>query len=76
EMEVRDLLTEYDFPGDDTPIVRGSALMALEDPKSEWGDKIVELFEQIDAYIPAPDRDTDKQILLSVVDDFSITGRG
>ncbi|MBH7727552.1 elongation factor Tu [Clostridioides difficile] len=76
EMEVRDLLTEYDFPGDDTPIVRGSALMALEDPKSEWGDKIVELFEQIDEYIPAPERDTDKPFLMPVEDVFSITGRG
>ena len=76
EMEVRDLLTEYDFPGDDTPIVRGSALMALEDPKSEWGDKIVELFEQIDEYIPAPERDTDKPFLMPVEDVFTITGRG
>ncbi len=56
EMEVRDLLTEYDFPGDDTPIVKGSALMALEDTSSAWGDRIIELFEQIDEYIPAPEK--------------------
>ena len=60
EMEIRELLDEYEFPGDDTPIVRGSALKALEDPTSEWGDKIVELFEIIDEYIPAPERDVDK----------------
>jgi len=76
EMEVRDLLTEYDFPGDDTPIVKGSALMALEDPDSEWGDKIVDLFEQIDEYIPSPERDIDKDFLMPVEDVFSITGRG
>jgi len=76
EMEVRDLLSEYEFPGDDTPIVRGSALKALEDPASEWGDKIVELFEQIDAYIPEPERDVDKPFLMPVEDVFSITGRG
>ncbi|MBN8049552.1 MAG: elongation factor Tu, partial [Paraclostridium dentum] len=76
EMEVRDLLNEYEFPGDDTPIVRGSALMALQDSSSEWGDKIVELFEQIDEYIPAPERDVDKDFLMPVEDVFSITGRG
>ena len=76
EMEVRDLLDKYEFPGDDTPIVRGSALMALQDPTSEWGDKIVELFEQIDEYIPAPERDVDKDFLMPVEDVFSITGRG
>ena len=76
EMEVRDLLNEYEFPGDDTPIIRGSALMALENPASEWGDKIVELFEQIDAYIPEPERDVDKNFLMPVEDVFSITGRG
>ena len=76
EMEVRELLNEYDFPGDDTPIVRGSALKALEDPTSEWGDKIVELFEQIDEYIPAPERDVDKPFLMPIEDVFSITGRG
>ena len=76
EMEVRDLLNEYEFPGDDTPIVRGSALKALEDPSSEWGDKIVELFEIIDKYIPEPQRDTDKPFLMPVEDVFTITGRG
>ena len=76
EMEIRELLDEYEFPGDDTPIIRGSALKALEDPSSEWGDKIVELFEQIDEYIPAPERDVDKPFLMPVEDVFSITGRG
>ncbi|WIF95595.1 elongation factor Tu [Caminicella sporogenes] len=76
EMEVRELLNEYDFPGDDTPIIRGSALKALEDPNSEWGDKILELFEAIDSYIPEPERDTDKPFLMPVEDVFSITGRG
>ncbi|MBR3146928.1 MAG: elongation factor Tu [Eubacterium sp.] len=76
EMEVRDLLSEYDFPGDDTPIVRGSALKALEDPSSEWGDKVVELMEIVDSYIPEPERDNDKPFLMPVEDIFSITGRG
>ena len=76
EMEIRELLDEYEFPGDDTPIIRGSALKALEDPSSEWGDKIVELFEAIDEYIPAPERDIDKPFLMPVEDVFSITGRG
>ena len=76
EMEVRDLLNEYEFPGDDTPIIRGSALQALNDPSGPWGDKIVELFEQIDAYIPQPQRATDKTFLMPVEDVFSITGRG
>ncbi len=76
EMEVRDLLSEYDFPGDDTPIVRGSALKALEDPSSEWGDKVVELMEIVDSYIPEPQRDNDKPFLMPVEDIFSITGRG
>ena len=76
EMEIRELLDEYEFPGDDTPIVRGSALKALEDPTSEWGDKIVELFEIIDEYIPAPERDVDKPFLMPIEDVFSITGRG
>ena len=76
EMEVRELLDEYDFPGDDTPIVAGSALKALEDPHSEWGDRIVELFEHIDTYIPDPERDVDKPFLMPVEDVFSITGRG
>jgi len=76
EMEVRELLDEYDFPGDDTPIIRGSALLALEDTSSEWGDKIVELFEIIDEYVPEPERATDKPFLMPVEDVFSITGRG
>ena len=76
EMEVRELLNEYDFPGDDTPIIRGSALKALEDPNSEWGDRIIELFEQIDAYIPEPERAVDKPFLMPVEDVFSISGRG
>ena len=76
EMEVRDLLSEYGFPGDDTPIIRGSALKALEDPNSEWGDKVLELIEQCDQYIPEPVRDTDKPFLMPVEDVFSITGRG
>ena len=76
EMEVRDLLNEYEFPGDDTPIVRGSALKALEDPNSKWGDAIVELFEQIDSYIPEPERETDKPFLMPIEDIFSISGRG
>ena len=76
EMEIRELLDEYEFPGDDTPIIRGSALKALEDPSSVWGDKIVELFEIIDEYIPAPERDVDKPFLMPIEDVFSITGRG
>ena len=76
EMEVRELLDQYDFPGDDTPIVVGSALKALEDPQSEWGDKILELMEEVDNYIPEPERDTDKPFLMPVEDVFSITGRG
>jgi len=76
EMEVRELLDEYDFPGDDTPIIVGSALKALEDPDSEWGDKIVELMKAVDEYIPEPERDTDKPFLMPVEDVFTITGRG
>jgi len=76
EMEVRDLLNAYEFPGDDTPIIRGSALKALEDPSSEWGDRIIELFEQIDTYIPEPVRAIEKAFLMPVEDVFSITGRG
>ncbi|MBQ1458943.1 MAG: elongation factor Tu, partial [Butyrivibrio sp.] len=76
EMEIRDLLNEYEFPGDDTPIIRGSALKALEDPKSEWGDKIVELMDTVDSYIPDPAREVDKPFLMPVEDVFTITGRG
>jgi elongation factor Tu len=76
EMEVRELLDEYDFPGDDTPIIRGSALKALEDPMGPWGDAIMELMDTVDSYIPEPERDTDKPFLMPVEDVFSITGRG
>ena len=76
EMEIRELLDEYEFPGDDTPIIQGSALKALEDPISEWGDKIMELMDAVDSYIPDPERDTDKPFLMPVEDVFSITGRG
>ncbi|GAB3795804.1 elongation factor Tu [Virgibacillus kimchii] len=75
EMEVRDLLTEYDFPGDDVPVVKGSALKAIEgDP--EYEEKIVELMNAVDEYIPTPDRDKDKPFMMPVEDVFSITGRG
>jgi len=76
EMEIRDLLNEYDFPGDDTPIIRGSAREALTNPEGEWANKIVELFEQVDSFIPTPERDTDKPFLMPVEDVFTITGRG
>ena len=76
EMENRELLNEYEFPGDDTPIIQGSALKALEDPNGEWGDKIMELMDAVDSYIPDPERDTDKPFLMPVEDVFSITGRG
>ncbi|MEO5509468.1 MAG: elongation factor Tu [Longimicrobiales bacterium] len=78
ELEVRELLSEYDFPGDDTPIIHGSGLRALEsgDPKSEWGMKITELMNAIDTWIPEPVRETDKPFLMPVEDVFSITGRG
>ena len=76
EMEVRELLTEYEFPGDDIPVIKGSALKALEDPKSEWGDKIMELMDAVDSYIPEPARETDKPFLMPVEDIFTITGRG
>ncbi|MDO4438523.1 MAG: elongation factor Tu [Eubacteriales bacterium] len=76
EMEIRDLLTEYEFPGDDTPVIQGSALKALEDPSSEWGDKILELMDAVDSYIPDPERETDKPFLMPVEDVFTITGRG
>jgi len=76
EMEIRELLSDYDFPGDDLPVIQGSALKALEDPSSAWGDKILELMEACDTYIPEPIRDTDKPFLMPVEDVFSITGRG
>ena len=76
EMEIRELLDEYEFPGDDTPIIQGSALKALEDPNGEWGDKIMELMAAVDSYIPDPERETDKPFLMPEEDVFSITGRG
>ncbi len=76
EMDIRELLNEYEFPGDDTPIIQGSALKALEDPSSEWGDKILELFDAVDSWIPDPERETDKPFLMPVEDVFTITGRG
>ena len=76
EMEVRDLLSEYDFDGDNTPITVGSALKALEDPDSEWGDKIVALMDSVDEWIDDPVRDIDHPFLMPVEDIFTITGRG
>ncbi len=76
DMEIRELLNEYEFPGDDTPIIQGSALKALEDPNGEWGDKIMELMDAVDSWIPDPQRDTDKPFLMPVEDVFTITGRG
>jgi elongation factor Tu len=80
EMEVRELLSEYEFDGDNTPIVAGSALKALEEVKAgaigEWSDKIFKLMEEVDSYIPTPTRDTDKDFLMPVEDVFSISGRG
>lgn len=81
ELEVRELLSDYDFPGDDIPIVSGSALQAVEaltggDPESKWVQKIYALMDEVDAYIPTPERDIDKPFLMAVEDVFSITGRG
>ncbi|AXX84314.1 elongation factor Tu [Aliarcobacter skirrowii] len=80
EMEIRELLSTYDFPGDDTPIVAGSAFQALEEAKKgsvgPWGEKIVALMNAVDEYIPTPERDTDKPFLMPVEDVFSISGRG
>ncbi|MDD6660453.1 MAG: elongation factor Tu [Lachnospiraceae bacterium] len=76
DMEIRELLNEYEFPGDDTPIIQGSALKALEDPSSEWGDKIMELMDAVDTWIPNPQRATDQPFLMPVEDVFTITGRG
>ncbi len=78
ELEVRELLSAYNFPGDDTPIIKGSALKALEskDPNSEYGKKIGELMDALDSYIPQPKREVDKPFLMPVEDVFSITGRG
>ena len=77
EMEVRELLTDNEFPGDDIPIVKGSALKALEsEGDNEWNEKIDELLDEVDAYIPIPERDTEKPFLMAVEDVFTITGRG
>ncbi len=76
EMEIRELLNEYEFPGDDIPVIRGSAYQALQDPNGKWGDSIIELFDAIESYIPTPERDVDKPFLMPVEDVFSITGRG
>ncbi|NWQ44278.1 elongation factor Tu [Bacillus sp. EB106-08-02-XG196] len=75
EMEIRDLLSEYDFPGDDTPVIKGSALKALEG-EAAWEEKIYELMSAVDEWIPTPTRDTDKPFMMPVEDVFSITGRG
>ncbi|GAF18698.1 translation elongation factor Tu [Bacillus sp. JCM 19046] len=75
EMEVRDLLSEYDFPGDDIPVIQGSALKALQGD-AEWEEKIIELMNAVDEYIPTPERDKDKPFMMPVEDVFSITGRG
>jgi len=80
EMEIRDLLSEYEFPGDDTPIIAGSALKALEEAKTgavnEWGEKVMKLMDAVDSFIPTPERDSDKEFLMPVEDVFSISGRG
>ncbi|MDR1615182.1 MAG: elongation factor Tu [Campylobacteraceae bacterium] len=80
EMEIRELLSEYDFPGDDTPIISGSALKALEEAKTgtvgEWGQKVLDLMDAVDSFIPTPKRDTDKDFLMPIEDIFSISGRG
>jgi len=80
EMEVRELLSEYEFPGDDTPIIAGSAFQALEEAKKgvigEWSEKIIALMDEVDNYIPTPERDTDKPFLMPIEDIFSIQGRG
>lgn len=80
EMEVRELLSQYEFPGDDTPIVAGSALRALEEAKTgnagEWSEKIMALMAEVDSFIPTPERDNDKDFLMPVEDVFSISGRG
>jgi elongation factor Tu len=74
ELELRELLSSYDFPGDDIPMIRGSALKALEsgDPESEWGKKVIELIEAVDSYVPVPERAIDKDFLMPIEDIFSI----
>ncbi len=76
DMEIRELLNEYEFPGDDTPIIQGSALKALEEPDGEWGDKVMELMDAVDSWVPDPQRATDQPFLMPVEDVFTITGRG
>ncbi len=78
EMDIRDLLNEYGFPGDDTPIIKGSALQALNNPdeKNQWTDAIMELMDTVDSYIPDPVRDNDKPFLMPIEDVFTISGRG
>jgi elongation factor Tu len=76
DMEIRELLNEYEFPGDDTPIIQGSALKALEDPNGPWGDKVMELMDAVDSWVPDPQRATDQPFLMPVEDVFTITGRG
>ncbi|MFY0544906.1 elongation factor Tu [Brevibacillus sp. H7] len=76
EMEIRDLLSQYEFPGDDIPVIKGSAKEALDNPTGEWAKKIIELMDAVDSYIPTPERATDKPFLMPVEDVFTITGRG
>jgi elongation factor Tu len=76
EMEIRELLSQYEFDGDNLPIIRGSGLKAMEDPNGEWAKNIMELMDAVDTYIPTPERDVDKPFLMPVEDVFSITGRG
>jgi elongation factor Tu len=76
EMEIRELLSQYEFDGDNLPIIRGSGLKAMEDPDGEWAKNIMELMDAVDTYIPTPERDVDKPFLMPVEDVFSITGRG
>ena len=78
ELEVRELLTTYDFPGDEVPVIKGSALKAVEsgDPESEWGKKILELVDALDSYIPEPQRALDQDFLMPIEDVFTISGRG
>ena len=76
EMEIRELLSEYEYPGDDIPVIRGSAYQALQDPSGPWAENIKELMAAVDEYIPTPERAVDKPFLMPVEDVFSITGRG
>ncbi|WP_126424787.1 elongation factor Tu [Brevibacillus marinus] len=76
EMEIRDLLSQYEFPGDEIPVIKGSALQALENPTGEWAQKILELMDAVDNYIPTPERAIDKPFLMPIEDVFTITGRG